>query len=108
VDAAFAKVTDVTGAAMLARQLEQIAAATYLTGVEALVDKDAIKLAVSIQIIDMQHVAILTFVLGDYPVPDTLPRPTWRPSPSRNQSRAIGVGAFDGGVGGRRGPSVTW
>ena len=31
---------------------------------------DAIQLAGSIQIIDAQHVAILNYVLGDYPVPD--------------------------------------
>jgi hypothetical protein len=31
----------------------------------------AAKLAGSIQIIDFQHAAILNFVLGNYPVPDT-------------------------------------
>lgn len=70
VDAAFGKVTDVTGAAMLALQLEEIAAATYNNAQSVLTDKDAIKLAGSIQIIDAQHAAILHFVLGDYPVPD--------------------------------------
>jgi hypothetical protein len=70
VDAAFAKVTDVTGVAQLALMLEEIAAATYLSAIPVLVDKDAIKLAGSIQIIDMQHAAILHFVLGEYPVPD--------------------------------------
>jgi hypothetical protein len=71
VDSEFAKVTDVTGAAKLALQLEQIAAATYLNAISALSSKDAITLAGSIQIIDMQHAAILNFVLGNYPVPDT-------------------------------------
>jgi len=70
VDAAFAKVTDVTGAATLALQLEQIASATYLSAQSVLTDKDAIKLAGSIQIIDAQHAAILLYVLGKYPVPD--------------------------------------
>ena len=70
VDAAFAKVTDVTGAAKLALQLEQIAAATYLSAIPKLLDKDAIQLAGSIQIIDAQHAAVLLFVLGEYPVPD--------------------------------------
>lgn len=70
VDAAFAKVTDVTGAANLALMLEQIAAATYLSAQNVLTDKDAIQLAGSIQIIDAQHVAVLLFVLGQYPVPD--------------------------------------
>ncbi len=70
VDAAFAKVTDVTGAANLALMLEQIAAATYLSAQKVLTDKAAIQLAGSIQIIDAQHVAVLLFVLGQYPVPD--------------------------------------
>ena len=70
VDAAFAKVTDVTGAAKLALQLEQIAAATYLSAIPAIMDKDAIQLAGSIQVIDAQHAAVLLFVLGEYPVPD--------------------------------------
>jgi hypothetical protein len=70
VDAAFAKVTDVGGAAALALMLEQIAAATYLSAQKVLTDKDAIMLAGSIQIIDAQHVAVLLYVLGEYPVPD--------------------------------------
>jgi hypothetical protein len=70
VDAAFAKVTDVTGVALLALMLEDIAAATYLSAIPVIADKEAIKLAGSIQIIDMQHSAILHYVLGDYPVPD--------------------------------------
>lgn len=71
VDATFANVKDVGGAAMLAVMLEEIAAATYLSAQGVLTDKDAIKLAGSIQIIDAQHVAILLYVLGNYPVPDT-------------------------------------
>ena len=69
-DATFAKVTDVTGAAKLALQLEEIAAATYISAQGVLTGKDAIKLAGSIQIIDAQHVAVLLYVLGQYPVPD--------------------------------------
>ncbi|MEP6659220.1 MAG: ferritin-like domain-containing protein [Acidimicrobiales bacterium] len=70
VDAAFAKVTDVTAAAQLALLLEQTAAATYLSAQQVLTDKSAIKLAGSIQIVDAQHAAILLYVLGNYPVPD--------------------------------------
>ena len=70
VDEAFAGVTDVAGAAELALMLEQIAAATYLSAQNVLTDKDAIMLAGSIQIIDAQHVSILLYVLGEYPVPD--------------------------------------
>ncbi|MCU1401355.1 MAG: Ferritin-like protein [Acidimicrobiales bacterium] len=71
VDAAFAKVTDVAGAATLALMLEQIASATYQSALPVITDKDAILLAGSIQIIDAQHAAVLLFVLGQYPVPDT-------------------------------------
>ena len=70
VDAEFAKVKDVGGAAKLALMLEQIAAATYLNAQNVLTDKDAIMLAGSIQVIDAQHVSILLYVLGEYPVPD--------------------------------------
>lgn len=70
VDTAFTAVKDVTGVAKLALQLEEIAAATYLSASPLLKDPAAIKLAGSIQIIDAQHAAILHYVLGDYPVPD--------------------------------------
>ena len=71
VDEQFAAVTDVAGAAKLALMLEEIAAATYLSAQNVLTDPDAIMLAGSIQIIDAQHAAVLHFVLGEYPVPDT-------------------------------------
>lgn len=71
VDAEFAKVKDVAGAAKLALTLEDIAAQTYLKAIPSLQSKDAIKLAGSIQAVDQQHVAILNFALGTYPVPET-------------------------------------
>jgi len=71
VNAEFKKVTDIPGAAKLALSLEQAASATYLKAIPELATPDAIKLASSIQIIDMQHQAILNFALGNYPVPDT-------------------------------------
>ena len=67
----FGKVKDVGGAAKLALMLEQIASATYLSALPKIENKDAIELAGSIQIIDMQHQSILLFALGEYPVPDT-------------------------------------
>lgn len=70
VDAAFAKVTDVTGAANLALLLEQIAAQTYSKAIPTLQSKDVIKLAAQIQIIDQQHQSILLYALGMYPVPE--------------------------------------
>jgi hypothetical protein len=76
VDAAFAQVTDVGGAAALALMLEQIAAATYQKAIPTLTSKDAINLAGSIQVIDAQHAAVLLFVSGQYPVPDTFAKTT--------------------------------
>ena len=70
VNSAFAKVTDVTGAAELALTLEDIAAATYQSAVSAVTATSSIKVAASIQPVEMQHAAVLLFVLGEYPVPD--------------------------------------
>ena len=70
VDPAFAKVTDVGGLAKLALELEDVAAATYLGGIGAIESNAGIKTAASIQPVEMQHAAILNFVLGQYPVPD--------------------------------------
>lgn len=70
VDQQFALVKDFAGAAKLARTLEETAAATYLKASPLLKDPAAIALAGSIQVIDAQHVAILNYVLGEYPVPD--------------------------------------
>lgn len=70
VDQAFANVKDVGGLARLALTLENTAAATYLNGIGVLGDTGAIQVAASIQPVEMQHAAILNFVLGNYPVPD--------------------------------------
>ena len=71
IDAEFGKAKGFADAAKLARTLEETAAATYLSAIPNLKSKDAIKLAASIQAIDAKHVAILNYVLGEYPVPDT-------------------------------------
>ncbi len=65
----FATVTDVTGAAKLALTLEDIAAATYQSAISAVKATSSIKVAASIQPVEMQHAAVLNFVLGQYPVP---------------------------------------
>lgn len=71
VNQVFGTVTDVVGAAELALMLEQIAAATYLAALGSLESDAAIALAGSIQPIDRQHISVLLFVLGQYPVPET-------------------------------------
>jgi Ferritin-like domain len=70
VDQAFAAVKDVTGAATLARTLEQTAADTYLAVLPMIEDSNAIALAGALQCVDQEHAAVLNFVLGTYPVPD--------------------------------------
>jgi hypothetical protein len=70
VDKAFAKVTDVGGAAQLALTLEDIAGATYQSAISAVKAKSSIQVAASIQPVELQHAAILHFVLGQYPVPN--------------------------------------
>jgi hypothetical protein len=67
VQADFAKVTDIGGLAMLALTLETIAAETYQAETSMLKSKAAIGLSSSIQPVEMQHIAILYYVLGMYP-----------------------------------------
>lgn len=76
VDAEFAKAKTFGDAAKLALTLEETAAATYLSAIPQLKDKTAINQAASIQAIDAKHAAILLFVLGMYPVPDTFAKET--------------------------------
>ncbi len=67
VQSDFAKVTDVTGLAQLALTLETIAAQTYQAETAKLKSSAAIGLSSSIQPVEMQHIAILYYVLGEYP-----------------------------------------
>jgi hypothetical protein len=67
VNADFAKVTDVAQLAELALTLETIAAETYQAETSKLMSKAAIGLSASIQPVEMQHIAILYYVLGEYP-----------------------------------------
>jgi hypothetical protein len=76
VDKAFAQVKDVPGLAMLALDLENGAAATYLAAISAVKTPAGIKTAATIQPVELQHAAILNFVLGEYPVPDAFAKTT--------------------------------
>ncbi len=67
MNADFAKVTNVTGLANLALTLETIAAETYQAETAMLSSAAAIGLSSSIQPVEMQHIAILYYVLGEYP-----------------------------------------
>jgi hypothetical protein len=67
VQSDFAKVTDITGLAQLALTVETIAAQTYQVETSKLQSSAAIQLSSSIQPVEMQHIAILYYVLGMYP-----------------------------------------
>jgi hypothetical protein len=67
----FAKVKDAGGLAKLALTLENAAAATYLEAISVVETPAGIKTAATIEPVELQHAAILNFVLGNYPVPDT-------------------------------------
>jgi hypothetical protein len=69
INKAFAKVTTVGGLAELALLVENIAGETYQNGLSVIKSAAGIKTAASIQPVEFQHAAILSFVLGKYPVP---------------------------------------
>jgi Ferritin-like domain len=76
VDQTFAQVTDVPGLAKLALTLENVAAATYLSAIDVVKSPAGIRTAATIQPVEMQHAAILNFLLGQYPVPDSFSQKT--------------------------------
>jgi hypothetical protein len=76
VDRAFAQVTDVPGLARLALDLENVASATYLAAIDGVKSKPGIQTAATIQPVELQHAAVLLFVLGEYPVPDAFAKQT--------------------------------
>ncbi|MGD0558416.1 MAG: ferritin-like domain-containing protein [Streptosporangiaceae bacterium] len=69
INTAFAKVTNVTELAELALMVENIAGETYQNGLSVIKSAAGIKTAASIEPVEFQHAAILSFVLGKYPVP---------------------------------------
>jgi hypothetical protein len=66
----FAAAKTVADVANLALLLENVAGATYLEGISALTASSNVAIAATIQPVEMQHAAILNFVLGNYPVPN--------------------------------------
>ncbi|HWH35811.1 MAG TPA: ferritin-like domain-containing protein [Acidimicrobiales bacterium] len=71
VNQSFGQAGDVVAVAQLALMLEQTAADTYFEAIPGIQNSEALSLAASIQPVDMQHAAILRYVLGQYPVPET-------------------------------------
>jgi LmbE family N-acetylglucosaminyl deacetylase len=69
ISAAYAKVTTIPELAALALVLENTAGETYQNALAVIKSAAGIKTAASIQPVEFQHAAILTYVLGKYPVP---------------------------------------
>jgi hypothetical protein len=66
----FGAVNSVAGLAALALTLENTAAATYIQQMGTLTSPEALAAVATIAPVERQHAAILSYVLGDYPVPD--------------------------------------
>ncbi len=62
------QVTDWAGTARLALVLEDVAAQTYNRAIPTLKNPDAVRLAARMQVVDQQHLSVLRFMLGLYPV----------------------------------------
>lgn len=67
----YGKVKDLAGLAMLALTLENTAAATYTKQMAELTSSDGIAAVATIAPVERQHAAVLSYILGEYPVPDT-------------------------------------
>lgn len=70
----FGKLKDVPGLARLALTLENTAAATYTKQMGEFTNPEGVQAVATIAPVERQHAAILSFVLGEYPVPDTFVR----------------------------------
>ncbi|HET7488707.1 MAG TPA: ferritin-like domain-containing protein [Acidimicrobiales bacterium] len=71
VDTRLARARTLADAAAVARTVEEKAAATYLAAVPALRRADLVTLAGSMQAAAAGRAATLSFLLGEYPAPDT-------------------------------------
>ena len=67
VNQKFAQVTNVTQLAQLALLIENVAAQTYQSAIPVLSAPSSVAVAATIHPVEMQHAAILYYVLGQYP-----------------------------------------
>jgi hypothetical protein len=67
----YGKVKDLAGLATLALTLENTAAATYTKQLAELTSPEAVAAVATIAPVERQHAAVLLYVLGEYPVPET-------------------------------------
>ena len=78
---AYGKVSDLAGLATLALSLENTAAATYTKQMGELTSAEGIAAVATIAPVERQHAAVLSYILGEYPVPDAfVPLTDARPS----------------------------
>jgi hypothetical protein len=82
VQQALPSVKTVVDAAKLALTLETVAVETYTAGSALVTDKKNRQVALSIAPVEAQHVAILNYVLGQYPVPDSFIKTDMAASPN--------------------------
>jgi hypothetical protein len=68
INAALAQVSNVTELTLLALTVETVAGATYQHALSAIKSAGAIKTAAAIEPVEFQHVAILNYLNGAYPV----------------------------------------
>lgn len=67
----FQAVDSVPKLAMLALTLENTAAATYVKQMGELTSPEGLSAVATIAPVERQHAAILSYILGEYPIPDT-------------------------------------
>ena len=82
VQQALPTVKTVVDAAKLALTLETVAVETYTAGSALVTDKKNRLVALTIAPVEAQHVAILHYVLGQYPVPDSFVKTDMAASPN--------------------------
>ncbi|MDP8936733.1 MAG: ferritin-like domain-containing protein [Actinomycetota bacterium] len=68
IDRMFAEVRDAAGAARMGLVLEDITAQTYNRAIPTLRTREAIRLAAQMQVVDQQHISVLRYVVGVFPV----------------------------------------
>lgn len=68
------RLKDPSGLLSLGQELETITASTYLAAIGALENNAALKVAASIQTVENEHAAIMSFLLGRAPAPEGFAR----------------------------------
>lgn len=70
IDTKLTEVDDLPKALYLMEMLEDTLAQTYLKAIGKLHSERAIRTAAAIQVVDQQHLAIIRYIVGQYPIPN--------------------------------------